>query len=101
MGLANAVSSFDIALKKRKNYQMEFTHTHNNMIEKNAALEKAQKTLKPPEVTDKLNNERIELQSRIEFERKRFEEVTQRLLKDAEKNKPKLLKMLQSAFLEY
>jgi hypothetical protein len=99
--LANAVSAFDIALKKRKNYQMEFTHTHNKMIEKNAALEKAQKTLKPPEVTDKLNNERVELQSRIEFERKRFEEVTQRLLKDAEKNKPKLLKMLQCAFLEY
>jgi len=99
--LANAVSAFDIALKQRKNCQLEFTRTHNGLIEKNAALEKAQQNLKPPEVTDKLNSERAELESSIEFERKRFNEVTQRLLKDAENNKPKLLQMLQSAFLEY
>jgi len=99
--LSNAVSAFDIALKQRKNCQLEFTRTHNRMIEKNAALEKAQQNLKPPEVTDKLNSERAELESSIEFERKRFDEVTQRLLRDAENKKPKLLQMLQSAFLEY
>ena len=71
------------------------------MFEKNAALEKAQKNLKPPEVTDKLNYERVELESRIEIEKERFDQITKRLLKDAEKYKPKLVQMLKECFLMF
>ena len=99
--LANTVSAFDIALKQRKSCQMEFTHIHNNMIEKNQALEKAQKNLKPPEVTEQLQRERVELESLIEFGRQELDEITKRLLRDAETNRPKLLLMLQSAFLAF
>jgi len=62
---------------------------------------KGSSKLLPPEVTDKLNNERAELESHVESERNKFKEVTQRLLRDAKKNKPKLLELLRSAFLEH
>ena len=97
--LANTISAFEIALNQRKKFQVDFTHTHNIMFEKHAALEKAQKNLKPPEVTDKLNNERAELESKIERKKKRFDEVTKRILRDAEKYKPQLVLMLKEAFL--
>jgi sorting nexin-1/2 len=97
--LTNTVSGFEIALDQRKKIQVDYTHIQNTLIEKNYALEKAQKNLKPPEVTDKLNSERIELESRIELEKKRFDEVTKRVIRDAEKCKPKLIQMLQNSFL--
>lgn len=99
--LANYVSAFEIALSQRKKVQISYTHSHNSMLEKSAALEKAQKNLKPPEVTDKLNNERLELEKKIETDKNRFEEVTQRLLRDAETHKPKLLKMLKDSFFMF
>jgi len=99
--LANYVSAFELAMSQRKKRQISYTHSHNSMIEKNAALEKAQKNLKPPEVTDKLNNERVELEKKIEEEKNRFDEVTNRLLRDAETHKPKLLQMLQDSFLMF
>ena len=97
--LSNTVSAFEIALNQRKKIQVEYTHIHNSLIEKNCALEKAQKNLKPPEVMDKLNSERVELESRIELEKKRFEEVTQRVIRDSEKCKPNLTQMLKDSFL--
>ncbi len=97
--LSNTVAAFEIALDQRKQIQVDYTHIHNNLIEKNCALEKAQKNLKPPEVMDKLNSEKIELENRIEKEKKVFEEVTQRVIRDGEKCKPKIMKMLKEAFL--
>lgn len=95
------VNAFEIALKQRKVVQVEFTRVHNNYILKNAELEKAAKNPRQPEVTKQLQLERVELEKRIDLERKLFEEVTQRLLKDAEKNKPKLLEMLRESFLSF
>ena len=97
--LEKTVSAFKIALDQRKKIQVDYTHIHNSLIEKNCALEKAQKNLKPPEVTDKLNDERIDLESRIENEKKRFEEVTERVIRDGNKCKPKLTQMLKESFL--
>jgi sorting nexin-1/2 len=97
--LTSTVAGFEIALDQRKKIQIDYTHIQHTLIEKNSALEKAQKNLKPLEVTDKLNSERIELETRIDVEKKRFEEVTKRVIRDAEKCKPKLTQMLQSSFL--
>uniref|UniRef100_A0A7S4ARP2 PX domain-containing protein n=1 Tax=Pseudo-nitzschia australis TaxID=44445 RepID=A0A7S4ARP2_9STRA len=99
--LANSVSAFEIALSQRKKAQVDCTHCNNTMLEKNAALEKAQKNLKPPEVTDKLNCERVELESRIEIEKERFDQITKRLLKDADKYKPRLVQMVKECFLMF
>ena len=97
--LNNTLNAFEIALDQRKKIQVDYTHVHNSLIEKNSALEKAQKNLKPPEVMDKLNSERVELESRIELEKKRFEEVTKRVIRDGEKCKPKVMQMLKESFL--
>jgi len=99
--LTNTMSAFEIALIQRKQIQVDYTQIHNSLIEKNCALEKAQKNLKPPEVTDKLNSERIELESRIEYENKRFDEVTKRVIRDGEKCKPRLMQMLKNSFLMF
>lgn len=97
--LTNTVAAFEISLEQRKLIQIDYTQIQNSLIEKNCALEKAQKNLKPPEVTDKLASERVELESRIEKEKERFEEVTKRVIRDGEKYKPKLAQMLQNSFL--
>jgi len=99
--LTNTVSAFEIALNQRKQIQVDYTHIYNTLIEKNCALEKAQKNLKPPEVTDKLNSERIELESRIEHEKKRFNEVTKRIIRDGERCKPRLMQMLKKSFFMF
>lgn len=96
--LSNTVSAFAIALEQRKKIQVDYTHIHSSLIEKNSALEKAQKNLKPPEVMDKLNSEKVELESRIENEKKRFEEVTKRVIRDGERCKPKLIQLLRDSF---
>jgi len=97
--LSNTVAAFEIALDQRKQIQVDYTHIHNNLIEKNCALEKAQKNLKPPEVMEKLNSEKMELESRIELEKTRFEEVTQRVIRDGERCKPKIMRILKESFL--
>jgi len=99
--LTYTVAAFEIALSQRKKIQIDYTHIHNTLIEKNASLEKAQKSLKPPEVTEKLTSERIELESRIEQEKKRFDEVTKRVIRDAQKCKPKLMQMLRNSYLMF
>jgi hypothetical protein len=99
--LTNLVSSFQIALKQRRSLQVQYTATHKQIIDKDAALTKANKNSKPPEVTEKLQDERSQLEARCEREKKVLEEATQRLLKDAEKYKPQLEIKLKDAFLQY
>mmetsp|Transcript_15988 Transcript_15988/g.37024 ORF Transcript_15988/g.37024 Transcript_15988/m.37024 type:complete len:425 (-) Transcript_15988:270-1544(-) len=99
--LSNTVCAFEIALDQRKKIQVDYTQIRNNLIEKNCAIEKAEKNLKPPEVTEKLNTERIELESRIEAEKQRFDEVTKRIIRDGEVCKPRLTGMLKNAFLSF
>ena len=96
--LSNTVSAFAIALEQRKRIQMDYTQSHNALIEKNSALEKAQKNLKPPEVMDKLTSERVELEEKIENQKERFEEVTKRVIRDGERCKPKLMELLKESF---
>ena len=99
--LTNTVYAFEIALDQRKKIQVDYTQIHNSLIEKNGAIEKAEKNLKPPEVTEKLNNERMELESRIESERQRFDDVTKRVIRDGENCKPRLTEMLKNSFLSF
>lgn len=97
--LTNTLAAFEVALEQRQKIQVEYTRVHNNLIEKNCAIEKAQRDTKPPEVTDKLASEKMELESKLEQKKKRFEEVTQRVIRDGEKCKPKLTEMLKSSFV--
>lgn len=97
--LANTVWAFEMALRQRKKTQVDYTHYQNVLVEKGAALEKAQKAYKPPEVTEKLLNERRDLEAKLELKRTKFEEVTKRVLRDAEKFKPRLVDMLKESFL--
>jgi sorting nexin-1/2 len=99
--LGCAVASFRMALKQRKRYQVDYTATTKQIIDKDAALAKAHKNLKAPDVTDKLDNDRADLVTRSEREKKVLEESTSRLLRDAEKYKPRLELMLRDALCGY
>ncbi|KAG7352446.1 PX domain containing protein [Nitzschia inconspicua] len=99
--LLNTVTAIQNALKQRRSVQVQYTATNKQIIDKDAALAKANKNLKPPEVTDKLRDERAELQQRSELEKRVLEECTQRLLRDAEKYKPVLIVLLKDAYLQY
>jgi hypothetical protein len=99
--LNNTILSFQKALKQRRSIQVQYTATNKQIIDKDNALAKANKNLKPPDVTDKLRDERMDLEQRSDLEKKVLEECTQRLLRDAQKYKPLLMTMLKEAFLKY
>ncbi|KAL3912730.1 MAG: hypothetical protein SGILL_006769 [Bacillariaceae sp.] len=99
--LVNTVTAFQMALKQRRNIQVQYTATNKQIIDKDAALEKAHKNLKPPEITDKIQDERTELEKRCDLEKKVLEECTERLLRYAEIYKPMLIVILKNAFLQY
>lgn len=95
------VDSFRMALKQRKGCQVNYTATNKQIIDKDSALAKANKNLKPPEVTDKLKSERADLESRSKMEKKVLEECTSRLLRDSDRYKPRLEFMLRDALCGY
>jgi len=99
--LQNILLAYQRALGQRKNWQVTYTATTKQIIDKEAALAKAQKNYKPPEVTDKIVNEKSELENRREAEKKTFEECTDRLLRDAEVYKPRVQSLLKHAFSQY
>ena len=99
--LSNNISAFQMALKQRRSIQVQYTATNKQIIDKDNALEKANKNLKPPEITDKLRDERTELEQRSDLEKKVLGEATQRLLKDASALKPTLMAKLKNAFLQF
>jgi hypothetical protein len=99
--LVNTATAIQNALKQRRGIQVQYTATNKQIIDKDAALEKANKNLKPPDVTDKIRDGRSHLEQRADLEKKVLEECTQRLLRDAEKNKPILKILLKGAFLQY
>mmetsp|Transcript_25409 Transcript_25409/g.55826 ORF Transcript_25409/g.55826 Transcript_25409/m.55826 type:complete len:421 (+) Transcript_25409:57-1319(+) len=99
--LANTVSAFEIAMSQRKKVQVSYTHAHNKLIEKNSLMEKAQKGNKPEDVIYKLNEGIAKYNVIVETEKKQFEEITERFLRDAQKYKPRLTKLLNEAFLMF
>jgi hypothetical protein len=99
--LVNTITAIQNALKQRRSVQVQYTATNKQIIDKDAALIKANKNLKSPEVTDKIRDERSDLEQRSDLEKKVLEECTQRLLRDAEKYKPVLKVLLKDAFLQY
>lgn len=99
--LVNLVSSFQMALKQRKSIQVQYTATNKQIIDKGTAIDKAFNHLKPPEITDKLKEERAELDKQSEVEKKVLEECTERLLRDSESYKPRLEILLKESFLQY
>jgi hypothetical protein len=99
--LVNMVTAIQNALKQRRSVQLQYTATNKQIVDKDTALEKANKNLKPPVVTDKIRDGRSHLEQRADLEKKVLEECTQRLLRDAEKYKPILKIVLKDAFLEY
>lgn len=99
--LCNSLKAYQIALKQRKNWQLTYTATTKQIIDKEAAFAKAQKNMKPPEVTEKNCHEKAELEKRSEAEKKTFEDCTNRLLRDAEVYKPQVETLLKSAFVHY
>ena len=98
--LLNTINAIQMALKQRRSIQVQYTATNKQIIDKDNALSKANKNLKPPDVTDKLRDERMELEQRSDLEKKVLEEATRRLLKDASDLKPVLMSKLKSAFLQ-
>jgi hypothetical protein len=99
--LVNTATAIQNALKQRRSIQVQYTATNKQIIDKDTALEKANKNLKPPEVTDKIRDGRSHLEQRADLEKKVLEECTQRLLRDAEKYEPILKILLKDAFLQY
>jgi hypothetical protein len=99
--LVNTVTAIQNALKQRRSIQVQYTATNKQIIDKDTALEKANKNLKPPEVTEKIRDGRSHLEQRADLEKKVLEECTQRLLRDADKYKPILKILLKDAFLKF
>ncbi|KAL3906430.1 MAG: hypothetical protein SGILL_009275, partial [Bacillariaceae sp.] len=56
--LSNNILALQMALKQRRSIQVQYTATNKQIIDKDSALEKANKNLKPPDITDKLRDER-------------------------------------------
>ena len=99
--LSNTIQAFQMAIKQRRSIQVQYTATNKQIIDKDNALENANKKLKPPDVTDKLRDERMELEQRSDLEKKVLEEATRRLLDDASALKPVLMAKLKNAFLQF
>lgn len=99
--LQNILLAYQRALGQRKSIQVAYTATTKQIIDKEAALAKAQKNYKPPEVTKKIMKEKSDLENRREVEKKSFEECTDRLLRDAEVYKPRVQSLLKHAFSQY
>ena len=99
--LANYIKAFRLALKQRKQWQVAYTTTYQHVIDKEAAIAKATKTLKPPEVTGKLQDEKAVLEKRKVLEKQKLFQCSTRLVKEFATYQPKLEALLRSAFLEF
>eukprot|EP00934_Nitzschia_sp_Nitz4_P000484 Nitzschia sp. Nitz4//scaffold116_size91068//55033//56307//NITZ4_004960-RA/size91068-processed-gene-0.44-mRNA-1//-1//CDS//3329533584//484//frame0 len=99
--LANDIRSFAAALQQRKQIQVAYTTTCQQITTKEEQIAKATQSLKPPEVTGKLSLERTELKALSDRQRATLEQATERLLKDSEENEKRLEYQLQQAFAQY
>ena len=95
------VQAFSNALKQRKQWQVQYTTKFHQSIDKDAALEKAHKNLKGPEITQKLEIEKQVLQQESKIAKTTLEDCTYRVLREAHRVEPLLGKSLQQCFRQY
>jgi sorting nexin-1/2 len=99
--MALDVKAFQIALKQRKRWQFAYTARFQQIIDKEAAISKATKALKPPEVTGKLQDEKTALEKQSQAEKSKLEECTERILREAERDQPRTELALRGALRDY
>jgi hypothetical protein len=95
------IKAFSNALKQRKHWQVTYTTKFQQIIDKDAALEKATKALKPPEVTDKLKAEKATLHKEADAAKATLEDCTQRVIREAHRVEPLLGVSLKECFRLY
>jgi sorting nexin-1/2 len=99
--LKGDVRAFKVALKQRRHWQVALTTTMQQLATKDEQISKALHHLKPPEVTEKLSQERSELELLAGREKLKLEACTDRFLKEAGQSKQRLELQLKEAFFKY
>ena len=95
------VKAFSNALKQRKQFQITYTTRFQQGIDKDAAIEKALRQYKPPEITDKLKFEREVLTKQQDAAKQSLDECSSRVIREAHRAEPLLGDSLQRCFYEY
>mmetsp|Transcript_4306 Transcript_4306/g.12312 ORF Transcript_4306/g.12312 Transcript_4306/m.12312 type:complete len:480 (+) Transcript_4306:119-1558(+) len=95
------IQAFNVALKKRRNLQVTYTTKLKQINDKETAIDKATKALKPPEVTDRLASEKQGLEREAEPIKAALDDCSVRLIREASRAQPLLGHSLRNCIKEY
>ena len=99
--LSYLMKSYSNAMKQRKHWQVKYTTKFQQLIDKDAAIEKAHKSLKPPDITNKLQYERDVIKQECDLSKTTLEDCTKRVIRESHRIQPILDKKLQECFKYY
>ena len=99
--LSYLVKSYSNAIKQRKSLQVKYTTKFQQLIDKDAAIEKAHKSLKPPDITNKLQFERDIIKQECDVYKTTLEDCTKRLVKNESKRIQPILNLKLHECFQY
>jgi sorting nexin-1/2 len=95
------VKAFQNALNKRRDLQVKATTHQKQIADKQTSITKAKKAYKTPEVTDKLLAEREVLEKKSKVVVDTLEQCSERVLREAKREQPKLQLALRDCLGAY